>query len=330
MSRLRPVYVLVVLLALLLLSAWHLFPNDSVVQIEAQTEVLRVLVPRGEPLEWPAGGYELSLDCMTPALEAQLKQAPRDRRLFVRGPARVEFTRAGDNGPLRITVSPRLPDSPAAGDSCAEAVVTSLSSRASFGELPIHGALSLRLEFPSAAHAGEPAQTFPLRGEPTIGDDVASGVEYMLLSGQATVIQTTHWRWLVEWLALPLSFVADTRTLGTGDRVVPRSPSRPVAADKLDDRGLMTGFVRVSAGKPMTVVLQGALRSVDIYRFNNSPAVVEGSLWSRIRSDPLLSYLLGALGVVYALGQFVLHTPWKRARGEPTASKDEAEAEEHA
>ena len=278
---------LLVLMLIVLLT-----PYDRAVQIEAQTEIVSIEIPAGEPIAWDISGFSFASDCTelnAPALE---KFAATDRRLVIRGPVNAKLTRAGSKGVLSIELIPQDVD-------CAAAAAMHLANDAGLAERELHGAIYLAwplvddksAEKPSA-NLESPARVFRLRGVPSIGEDLYDGVRYLLLSGRVSLIESMRLNWL-GWTGYRSSYVADTRDLLAGDRILP--------ASSVESGMTMAGFVRIAEGVPMQVSLQGPLDEVSIVGFSKKPVVLSGTIWTQIRGEALLSYLLLLVSTVFFL-----------------------------
>src|SRR5689334_14420733 len=114
-SRYVKLIILTLAIAVLLLGfaigvLFHSHP--SFVQVQAETEVFRLDTSAGEPIAWPISGFKaLRFDERGRARQADLREAST---LELPRGTRVEVTRAGERGPLRINLA-RIGDAPPDG-----------------------------------------------------------------------------------------------------------------------------------------------------------------------------------------------------------------------
>ena len=326
--------ILVVALIFIGVAAAVLFRSHfSFVQIRAETEVFRLDTSAGEPIAWRIAEFKAV------AINGRGKVHREDLRdastLELPTGTRVEVTRPGERGALRINLSRvARPDGPASG---ATACPVAYLRRADGSVLrPLSGQIFLeRLDRPPQRRdaAGAPeereALILPLRGRPAIGDDVATGVRYVLLSGNIRILEPRFLQGFVSGSKVPTSFQTAGQDLAPGDRVVPRAAGvvQPAArkedgaktearpCDATVDRSIddeptipvLNGFARIADGKPMTVVLQGPAEGVKVIRFGSALMLVRSSIWARASSDPLYISLAALIFVVLQVADWV----WK-------------------
>lgn len=136
---------------------------------------------------------------------------------------------------------------------------------------------------------------FPFRGTLTVGDDVAIGVDSILLSGSVRVVE--------EQLLGNTHYLAGIEELDAGDRVQMRHKDRRVA--------IVEGFVRAepmdSYSEPidaLKLVAHGQADYVQVYRLGSAGYQVRAPRWARFLHDPLLAAvaaIVTLLAVVFEL-----------------------------
>jgi hypothetical protein len=286
-----------VVFIVLLIACALIAPRDRTVSIEAQTEILTATIPAGDPLSWDIAETEIAAACTSENSAALTSYAPAERRLVLRGPIRVVLTKAADKGILNLEI---IPDT----ESCAGKPVAYLTSPNALSQLPLYGALHVTFAAPAGEGPSRPARVFRLRGVPTVGVDIHDSARHLLLAGQASISERLRWDPLA-FTGFRSSYIADTRELVAGDRIVPVSRD----SDGAFSPDEMTGFIRVADDSPMQVSLQGPLDVVRIHRFSDTPIELRGTIWTRIRGDALLSYLIVILSAILFLVQFVWQAP---------------------
>jgi hypothetical protein len=146
-----------------------------------------------------------------------------------------------------------------------------------------------------------------LRGRVTVGDDVATGVRYLMLGGQITVVETVK-SFLPSRLISSQRYVSEKRDLLRGDRVVPHSDPHPRNAS---DEGTYTvGFVRIVAGKPMALSIATESDGTDILTLSGAPVEFRSTLWTRFRNEPHLVFALALSAALAGCAKFLRDIPW--------------------
>ena len=316
----------VVLLGFAISVLFHSHP--AFVQVQAETEVFRLDTSAGDPIAWPISGFKaLRFDERGRARQADLREAST---LELPRGTRVEVTRAGERGPLRINltrVGDARPDGAASG--ATECPVAHLRKADGSMLQPLRGHAFLQTPEPPPQSRGESgvqpereALILPLRGRPVIGDDVATGVRHVLLTGHVRILEPRSFHRLLPGFSVPTSFQTAEQELASGDRVVPRAVRRndsgartsagscdagDTAKDDESALAILSGFARIADGKPMTVILQGPAEGVEVIRFGGAPLVVRSSTWARASSDPLYLVLAAASIVFLQLADWL----WK-------------------
>ena len=141
--------------------------------------------------------------------------------------------------------------------------------------------------------AGRPL-VFPFRGTLTAGDDVAAGVESILLGGTVSVVE--------EQLLGQTHYIAGGETLDPGDRVrLWRAGGDPGAPQP----ATVSGFVRAEAqagfsepANAFTLVAHGQADYVQVERLGSAGYHIRAPHWARFLHDPLLAAVTAIIALL--------------------------------
>lgn len=139
----------------------------------------------------------------------------------------------------------------------------------------------------------------PFRGTLTVGDDVAIGVDSILLSGTVSVVE--------EQLLGRTHYTAGVEDLDPGDRVQlwrPDESGARVAAT-------VDGFVRAEPmegysdpGDALTLVAHGQADFVQVERLGSAGYQIRAPRWARFLHDPLLAAATAIIALMALLLEF--------------------------
>ena len=145
--------------------------------------------------------------------------------------------------------------------------------------------------------SGQPL-VFPFRGTLTAGDDVAIGVNSILLSGTVSVVE--------EQLLGNTHYTAGVEDLDPGDRVQLWLQDQPVAGAPA--LATVDGFIRAepmegfsSPANALALVAHGQADFVQVERLGSAGYQVRASHWARFLHDPLLAAAAAAITLLALL-----------------------------
>ncbi|UZD67069.1 hypothetical protein [Marinobacter sp. AN1] len=246
--------------------------RDNIFTVEATTETLSLVTSDEVFSQWFVGGGRLMTDPLASSDDSVL--LPADTYLNISRGTEVTVQRHGIQA-LRIKL--QNPSGPLGTLNSVEPLETTLGSW--------------------AVVIFEPELTpliLPFRGVLTVGDDVTSQVDSILLSGSISVLEQ-------QWIR-NTRYVAGNTTLDPGDRIR--------FWDESDGNGpkqaVVEGFIRVEptnqerfteALNAMQLIAHGAASYVQVQRLGSTGYQVYAHRWARFLYDPLLASL-AALGAV--------------------------------
>ncbi|RRQ22351.1 hypothetical protein D6C00_10585 [Thiohalobacter thiocyanaticus] len=251
--------------------------RENIFTVDASTEVAAFRITDPLLSEWTLGPARLIED---PFADVAASRNLADQSLLVVEPGtRVRLQRHGV-GQLRIQLT-------ADAGTTAGRVELADSSRISLGDWAL-----LLVEV-----AGRPL-VFPFRGTLAVGDDVAAGVDSIMLNGTVSVVE--------EQLLGKTHYVAGGEALDTGDRVqlwnkAPYGSVEPEPA-------VVSGFVRAEAmegfSEPvnaLTLVAHGQADYVQVERLGSAGYHIHAPHWARFLHDPLLAASTAIIALVALL-----------------------------
>jgi hypothetical protein len=139
---------------------------------------------------------------------------------------------------------------------------------------------------------------FPFRGTLSAGDDVAVGVDSILLGGTVSVVE--------KQLIGETHYIAGEETLDWGDRVrLWRNPSEGSQGPR---QATVSGFVRAEGGtgfsepaNALTLVAHGQADYVRVERLGSSGYYIRAPRWARFLRDPLLAACTAIIALIALL-----------------------------
>ncbi|PVV11069.1 MAG: hypothetical protein B6D77_07390 [gamma proteobacterium symbiont of Ctena orbiculata] len=148
--------------------------------------------------------------------------------------------------------------------------------------------------------SGQPL-VFPFRGTLTAGDDVAIGVDSILLSGTISVVE--------EQLLGKTHYTAGVETLDPGDRVQLWRREQTVSGSHMP--ATVDGFIRAEPmdgfSEPidaLALVAHGQADYVQVERLGSAGYEVRAPRWARFLHDPLLAATTAIIALMALLLEF--------------------------
>ena len=139
---------------------------------------------------------------------------------------------------------------------------------------------------------------FPFRGTLTAGDDVAIGVNSILLSGTVSVVE--------QQLLGNTHYTAGVEDLDPGDRIQFWRQHQPVTG--MPALAIVDGFIRAEPmegfsgpADALALVAHGQADFVQVERLGSAGYQVRASRWARFLHDPLLAAAAAALALLALL-----------------------------
>lgn len=142
--------------------------------------------------------------------------------------------------------------------------------------------------------AAEDAIVLPLQGVVTIGDDVAAGVDAVLLSGAIRIAE--------RQLAANRRYIALEQSLDSGDRVALICDRQSISCR--GGRSVISGFLRIAFQEEQAgfdAVVHGHADSARVDRLGGGTYEVRPSVLDRVIKDPFLSGLGTLLAFALAM-----------------------------
>ncbi len=255
------VFFLIVLLGILLVAFW---PRHKIYTLDISTEIVSFVITDPRYSEWDLSGASAYLDPFSD-MASELEEASF---LELNRGVKVELQRHA-NGPLRIKLE--------RNEGSVGLVGTPEGNRL---ELDSWVVFKIPMD--------EVPLVLPFRGFLTIGDDVASLVDSILLTGRISIVE--------EKLFTRGHYTAGEEVLDAGDRVQLWSYDSTASgrsASRLD------GFVRASphadASEPLKLIAHGQADYARIKRFGSAGYEVRTQAWVRFINDPILGVLFAVL-----------------------------------
>jgi hypothetical protein len=266
-TRLRGVIgsIFLLLVALFLFIAF--WPRGSVFSVDVKTEIIRFDVTNPRLSEWPVGGAKLWTTIMVQGPDV----AALDQHaiLTLNEGASVEIQRHGV-GPVRVKID---------CDGCD----------GGFIETSGNDVLKLGSSALLVLAVADSPILLPFSGHAQIGDDVASRVSSILLSGTVKVVE--------EELITKGHYIAREQQFDTGDMIELFGLESGTPSSATVD-----GFVRVEpmaayseAEDAMRVIAHGEASYVEVIRLGTAGYEVRVHPWSRFLNDPALAILFAVL-----------------------------------
>jgi hypothetical protein len=141
----------------------------------------------------------------------------------------------------------------------------------------------------------------PFRGALTVGDDVATGVDSILLSGTVSVVEAQ--------LLGKTHYTAGVEALDPGDRV--QLWRRDKSAARTLEPAIVDGFVRAAPAEgysapadALTLVAHGQADYVQVDRLGSAGYQVRAPRWARFLHDPLLAAATAIIALMALLLEF--------------------------
>lgn len=246
--------------------------RDNIFTVEATTETLSLVTSDEVFSQWFVGGGRLMTDPLASSDDSVL--LPADTYLNISRGTEVTVQRHGIQA-LRIKL--QNPSGPLGTLNSVEPLETTLGSWAVVVTKPELTPMIL-----------------PFRGVLTVGDDVTSQVDSILLSGSISVLEQ-------QWVR-NTRYVAGNTVLDPGDRI----QFWDEAGSQEPGQAVVEGFIRVEpanqerfteAVNAMQLIAHGAASYVQIERLGSTGYQVHAHRWARFLYDPSLAFLaaLGAL-----------------------------------
>ncbi len=163
----------------------------------------------------------------------------------------------------------------------------------------------------SSSPGSAPSFILPFRGAVSLAPEIREGVEYLLLSGNATAFEQPLFGRRRAVL---------TAQLAQGDEVRWDGDS-PNSGHQLDAPQQASGFIEVGEGEAINVVAHVVATRLKVWRYGAEPYIVQPSKWDAITKDPLVSILavlFGALGALFVAYEGIVNIlgAWKgRGKG---------------
>ncbi|MGM0569545.1 hypothetical protein [Marinobacter sp.] len=249
--------------------------RDNIFTVQAVTETLSLVTSDEVFSQWLVGGGRLMSDPLASGDEAILM--PEDTFLNIGRGTEVTVQRHGIQA-LRIKL--QNPEGPVGTLDAPEPVQAQLGNW--------------------AVVIFEPELTpliLPFRGLLTVGDDVTSRVDSILLSGSINVLEQ-------QWIR-NTRYVAGNTTLDPGDRIRFWND----AGGNEPEQAVVEGFIRVEpanqerfteAVNAMQLIAHGAASYVQVQRLGSTGYQVHAHRWARFLYDPLLAFLAAAGALLFA------------------------------
>lgn len=251
--------------------------RENIFTINASTEAVAFRITDPVLSQWALGTARLMED---PLAEVAAGRALRAHStLFIAPGTQVRLQRHGI-GWVRIQLT--VPDHGSAGY-----VMQPDGSR-----IPLHDWALLLVEI------AERPLVFPFRGTLSVGDDVAAGVDSILLGGTVSVVE--------EQLLGKTHYVAGGETLDPGDRV--QLWRRNGEQGKPPAPAVVSGFMRAEASEgfsepvnAFTLVAHGQADYVQVERLGSAGYHIQAPHWARFLHDPLLAASTAIIALVALL-----------------------------
>ncbi|MFC1520330.1 hypothetical protein ACFL6Z_11530 [Pseudomonadota bacterium] len=136
----------------------------------------------------------------------------------------------------------------------------------------------------------EQARIFPFVGAISLGEDVAVGVESILLNGTIKIIEQ-------EFIGKG-RYVAGEYSLDRGDRV------ELFQDDKLQHTSQVKGFMRLSKGNPIDIISHGVGEVAKVERLGSAGYAISPSVWARLAKDPFIAAVTSLFAILLLLMEF--------------------------
>ena len=144
---------------------------------------------------------------------------------------------------------------------------------------------------------------FPFRGTLTVGDDVAIGVNSILLSGTVSVVE--------EQMVGKTHYTAGIEDLDPGDRIQFLRHDHTPVGTRILVPAIVDGFIRVEPAEgfsgpanALMLVAHGQADFVQVDRLGSAGYQVNAPRWARFLHDPLLAAATAIIGLLAMLLAF--------------------------
>lgn len=251
--------------------------RENIFTLDASTEAVAFRITDPVLSEWALGTAQLMEDPLAAVAAGRALDA--HSTLFIAPGTQVRLQRHGIG---RIRIQLTAPEHGSAGY-----VLQSDGSR-----IPLHDWALLLVEI------AERPLLLPFRGTLSVGDDVAAGVDSILLSGTVSVVE--------EQLLGKTHYVAGGETLDPGDRV--QLWRRSDEQGQSPEPAVVSGFVRAEASKgfsepvnAFTLVAHGQADYVQVERLGSAGYHIRAPHWARFLHDPLLAASTAIIALVALL-----------------------------
>ena len=134
------------------------------------------------------------------------------------------------------------------------------------------------------------ARIFPFVGALSIGEDVAVGVDSVLLSGTVKIIEQ-------EFLSKG-RYIAGEYNLDRGDRV------ELFMDDELLQASQVKGFMRFTKDNPIDITCHGVGEVVKVERLGSAGYAISPSVWARLAKDPFITAVTSLFATLLLLMEF--------------------------
>lgn len=134
------------------------------------------------------------------------------------------------------------------------------------------------------------ARIFPFVGALSIGEDVAVGVDSILLSGTVKIIEQ-------EFLSKG-RYIAGEYNLDRGDRV------ELFMDDELLQASQVKGFMRFTKDNPIDITCHGVGEVVKVERLGSAGYAISPSVWARLAKDPFITAVTSLFATLLLLMEF--------------------------
>ncbi|PKH33595.1 hypothetical protein [Shewanella sp. ALD9] len=134
------------------------------------------------------------------------------------------------------------------------------------------------------------ARIFPFVGALSIGEDVAVGVDSILLSGTVKIIEQ-------EFLSKG-RYIAGEYNLDRGDRV------ELFMDDELQQASQVKGFMRLTKDNPIDITCHGVGEVVKVERLGSAGYAISPSVWARLAKDPFITAVTSLFATLLLLMEF--------------------------
>ena len=265
--------LLAVVIILLLLALSVLLPRNNIVTVEADTEIVSYKVVNTKLSIFDVEGADLYSDPFSSEPTVHIDQAGSYIRLTEN--TNVEIRKRENDDVVYITLSTK-----------------SLSVGSIYlpnGSISLGPWANLSIDLTLAPLP----RLLPFRGKLTLGEDVAPGIENILLSGSVSIAEQQLGLFSRERYLLLES------KLEKGDRVLVRSATK-------DEEAVSDGFVRVTYGETLSVVAHTSDGEVHVIRFGSAGYRISPSVWARVINDPSLSWVTALLGILLLSVELIL------------------------